>query len=302
MQTTEIKYELDLHGQTKDKAIPNLVSFLDQIRHCKNNAQNGEIEHKPIMVGIITGSGSHSSHGPVLRNAVENVLKRRQMTYQLVCKRGAFHVDAMSGVELFEKPVRDTKVVVKNNEEFALLQGKGHNWQRYLLQMKKKSTSSSGELSDQFDMGQVNPSPAEIALDENNIAKAKEISLKEAALIQSVKAKEDNELKASLADSNELQNQEVEEMNAIMEEAIQLSKMSAEEEQHLMDEELKQVLELSKNEIYHHDSKQKLEEDSINYAIQLSQKETQHHHILDDEESLQEALEKSKSELHFVSI
>ncbi len=99
--------ELDLHGETKDKAVSKLVSFLDQIRYTENKKKEiwrtkkksgggncNTVNHKrgmetySYMVAIITGSGSHSNSGPVIRNAVEKVLQKRQMTYNLTCKKG----------------------------------------------------------------------------------------------------------------------------------------------------------------------------------------------------------------------
>lgn len=89
---------LDLHGLTRERAIRAVTDFIEV--------------NKRNTVRIITGSGSHSTHGPVLRTAVENLLSRRQMTF----KRdgaGCFIVDCSTG-ETFYRPdqPRDTKVVV----------------------------------------------------------------------------------------------------------------------------------------------------------------------------------------------
>ncbi|KAL7578192.1 hypothetical protein ACA910_012622 [Epithemia clementina (nom. ined.)] len=60
---------LDLHGKQKLAAIRAVTDFLE-IHH-----------HNRHHVRIITGTGSHSQRGPILRSAVEDLLKRRQMDF-----------------------------------------------------------------------------------------------------------------------------------------------------------------------------------------------------------------------------
>jgi hypothetical protein len=76
--------ELDLHGRTKEAAIREVTQFLET---------HGEAS----WVHIITGSGAHSPSGPVVRGAVEGVLKRRQMEYRRTSP-GSFLVNAATGV------------------------------------------------------------------------------------------------------------------------------------------------------------------------------------------------------------
>jgi hypothetical protein len=90
--------ELDLHGLTREKAIRAVTDFIEV--------------NKRNYVRIITGSGSHSTHGPVLRTAVESLLTRRNMNFQRD-SAGSFLVNCASGETFYppESP-QDTKLVV----------------------------------------------------------------------------------------------------------------------------------------------------------------------------------------------
>ncbi|GAX12078.1 hypothetical protein FisN_8Lh182 [Fistulifera solaris] len=90
--------ELDLHGLTREKAIRAVTDFIE--------------DNKRNHVRIITGTGSHSTHGPVLRTAVESLLTRRHMNFQRD-SAGSFLVNCASGETFYppESP-QDTKVVV----------------------------------------------------------------------------------------------------------------------------------------------------------------------------------------------
>src|SRR3569832_933172 len=74
--------ELDLHGFQQSPAIQVLTRFLEM--------------HSKSWVHIITGSGSHSQHGPVLKPAVERLLKLREMEYKIT-SAGSFLVNGASG-------------------------------------------------------------------------------------------------------------------------------------------------------------------------------------------------------------
>lgn len=97
---------LDLHGNTKEKAIQKLTFFLDQIRHKHLHSLHAPASSKRLTylpVSIITGSGKHSQNGPVLRTAVQKTLTKRQMTFRFGAGKGSFLVDALSGIELRER-------------------------------------------------------------------------------------------------------------------------------------------------------------------------------------------------------
>lgn len=81
--------------------------------------------HSPI----VTTREQHSAHGPILRDAVQKLLKKRGMRYRLGTGGGAFQVDALSGWDLYDPgPATTSKVVVAEESEFhemAYARGRG---------------------------------------------------------------------------------------------------------------------------------------------------------------------------------
>lgn len=129
---------IDLHGQTGAQAISSLTFFLSnivqkvekergantvgiystQIKSKKKMVALDNIGH-PVWVRVITGSGSHSSSGPVLRSEVIALLKKREMTYHVDAGRGSISVLANSGFELYDDSVKTTtKIIVENHATF----------------------------------------------------------------------------------------------------------------------------------------------------------------------------------------
>lgn len=94
---------LDLHGDTESTAIWRVTNFLEQHSH-------------DATVKIITGTGSHSRQGPVLRNAVERLLRKRKMQFRRNTP-GSVLVQPATGITLFRpNPPEDTKVIVRDAE------------------------------------------------------------------------------------------------------------------------------------------------------------------------------------------
>lgn len=87
-----------------------MTSFLEKVvRKSRERRQFGD-----IWVLVITGSGAHSPEGPVLRDAVQNLLEKRKMKYSINRGKGSFTVNANSGIEFYEpgQPVC-SKVILK---------------------------------------------------------------------------------------------------------------------------------------------------------------------------------------------
>jgi len=113
---------LDLHGRRLEEAISEVTSFLDRLRRSAAASSGRPGVQNFLFVQIITGSGSHSTHGPILRSAVQKLLDKRGMTYRLIQGGGAFQVDALSGVDLYAPALAaDSKVVVTEQDEFHQL-------------------------------------------------------------------------------------------------------------------------------------------------------------------------------------
>ena len=101
---------LDLHGKLVEDAIAEVTLFLERIRTYHHHVQ------------IITGSGSHSRHGPILRSAVQKLLDKRRMIWKLEHGGGSFQVDALSGVDLYDPgEATDSKVLIAEEEDFHQL-------------------------------------------------------------------------------------------------------------------------------------------------------------------------------------
>lgn len=95
--------------------------FLERIRNAASRVPSlATTSSATFYVTIITGSGSHSSHGPILRSVVQRLLEKRGMTYQLERGGGAFRVNALSGHDLYQAgaPVDSKVVVVNDNDSF----------------------------------------------------------------------------------------------------------------------------------------------------------------------------------------
>lgn len=135
--TTTKTPTLDLHNHRLTTAISSTTSFLSGLiqRHhasCPYVKSSGiSNTGKPgtcscaVHCIIVTGSGSHSSDGPVLRSAIDKLLQRRRMTYHITphSGRGSFTVDANSGHELVyrdEGRRTDSKVVVARSRAAAM--------------------------------------------------------------------------------------------------------------------------------------------------------------------------------------
>jgi len=195
---------LDLHGKTKAKAISSTTWFLDQQRQQqrnRNHNKSSSSSSRVLYVRIITGTGSHSSaqQGPVLRNAIETLLKKRQMNYTLERTKGSFLVDLMSGFELEGAPklAEDTKVVLVNGESDSdnlILprtrrphRANNNNNKKNFLRQQRSTTSSSsdtaataanssdGEGDSPFSF----PLPSEVLNDDEQIRNACILSAKE---------------------------------------------------------------------------------------------------------------------------
>jgi len=110
---------IDLHGRRSDDAVRELTLFLERIRSAASRVPSFAASSSQFYVTVITGSGSHSTHGPILRSVVQRLLEKRGMSYQLERGGGAFRVNALSGHDLYQAEApADSKVVVADNDSF----------------------------------------------------------------------------------------------------------------------------------------------------------------------------------------
>mmetsp|Transcript_5484 Transcript_5484/g.7000 ORF Transcript_5484/g.7000 Transcript_5484/m.7000 type:complete len:331 (+) Transcript_5484:147-1139(+) len=292
---------LDLHGQTRDKAIKNSVSYLDRIRFENSNTNT------KIWVTIITGTGSHSSNGPVLRTAIEKILKMRQMEYTIQNGKGAFIVNAMSGIQLYaenKNPVC-TKIVViphSENEGPSLIRRKppSISIEKFKPSVESKVNDATTTPAIASILSDDNPLPAEVAEYDKTLAHVKGESMSEVIKMRSDEIRERHAMEKAGSLSLELQKEEKASRRKEEESlkiAIDLSSEAAEKDRLKEEEILKNVMEISKLERNSIDDQQQLY-----YFLELSKKEAMEKNsaaVIEEEEDheLKRALELSSGDI-----
>ena len=286
---------LDLHGYHKDAAIRAVTDFLDR--------QSSQSSSKHRWVLIITGTGSHSPHGPVLRTAVESLLTRRNMTYQRNTP-GSFLVQPQSGeVWYTQHQAIDTKVVISANESQDPLvrlrqinsQPKRQSAPQHLRSGGDSSDGTASTTSSLSLWG--GPSVLEVAQDEANLARAKEASRAEAvehARQTKRAAKEDLEqaLRASLVLSSQQEKDDAAAFDAVLQQALVQSQQEDDEWRQQEDALLQQTLEQSQREALEASQR---EDALLRQTIEQSQKEALEQSQR-EEALLQQALDASAAE------
>ena len=101
---------LDLHGLHRTDAVRAVTNFLENHHHTRR------------QVCIVTGTGSHSQRGPVLRSAVEELLRKREMEYERETP-GSFLVRTGTGIVLSHQASteQDTKLIFRDRDEGSSL-------------------------------------------------------------------------------------------------------------------------------------------------------------------------------------
>lgn len=221
-----VEATLDLHGYRREAAIAELTCFL---------------EKHSTWVRIITGSGSHSRHGPVIRSAVESLLQRRRVRHERETP-GSFLADASTG-DLWwrqDSTEEDTKVIVvpAPKENISLPR-------RTLRSLESSSSSLSG------------PTPAEVAREEREVEQARHESLDQSKHEAKLARSERRELEKILNLSEREYNRDQEKERSELERALAASLRDdddvdlqhaldrSERETHKEDEALLQAIALS---------------------------------------------------------
>ena len=298
---------LDLHGCTKLQAIKRLTFFLDQLRHKHKTPRTLRAQNQiptvpgPMAVTIVTGSGKHSTHGPVLRQAVEKTLQRRQMVFQLNPGNGSFCVDALSGIELVARDnslKEDTKVIVTDSSNGNEVQLVNRNTTTSIAAVQLNSLIRSNTLgsSSSSDDNIVNdvplPTPGEVARDDEQVEIVKQLSQSEAAKEKALKVREQNELKRACEDSVSL-NDKMEEDEIALRKVLEMSRQQTVQVDEDEEEMLRQVLEMSEQVELEKKEEERLEFEAV---LALSQQESNKEMEGDTDLLLMKILEQSKIE------
>jgi len=234
-------HSIDLHGYRKSEGIKALTSFLDQVVSKNNNitsskrcrTQPGSRNGGDIWVCVITGSGAHSPEGPVLRDAIKNLLDKRQMEYVINRGKGSFNVNATSGITFYEPqaPI-DSKVILKPTPDKIPALPKGP---------RVHDPSSSTRYDDDDDVDG-NPTLQEVAAIDKAIAESRAEQL----IVVSQEQKEQSMLKRAASMSLLDLRREKEEENEMMKRAVSMSLIECNwNETTNPDEDLQRALELS---------------------------------------------------------
>ena len=232
-----------------------MTLFLERIRNAASRVPSLATTSSSIFyVTIITGSGSHSSHGPILRSVVQRLLEKRGMTYQLERGGGAFRVNALSGHDLHQAgaPVDSKVVVVNDNDSFHQMASASRRrnpnergsfavvqQQHQQRQQQSRSTTQSSHrpmhtLSIPIAAAAVSqpssyydPLPSQVAAEDKNVRTALEQSSKEINNLQryrdQMERKHEEELgraieasRKSLSDANDAASQEREGQQSLL--------------------------------------------------------------------------------------
>ena len=272
---------LDLHGYTKERALREAVEFLDAQRS---------------WVVLVTGTGSHSLDGPVLRGAIESLLTKRKYTYSRNTP-GSFLVGASTGsVEHFQASCEeDTKIIVGDaQDEMVAVQLAARRAQTRTKGFSGLTTGNNRMLNDGKDGEhlEVGPSLKEVDDSEKDFEEAKKESLElqrlmakkatqekramEKALSLSVyeekRLKEEDEALVQAAiEASQEETRQIEQEDDLLKQAMAESKITAEFEAD-PEEYLEKILHQSRLETYAV-STDESEEDLIKKTIDMSLRE-----------------------------
>ena len=256
----QMKYHgtIDLHGCKKSDAISRLTSFMEEltIQHKKKHKQRKSGE---VWVLVITGSGAHSQHGPILRTAVQSLFEKRNMTFFLNKGKGAFTVNVNSGYKLYAPELPSCTKVLLTNEQ--IIRKKSEGW----------GNSSDRRQAPPNTSNEYSPSLAEVAA--------------ENAIIEESKKEYEQEKKIETKEGR------------LLKRAMSMSKLEAEQQQQEEESEMKKALSLSMIDTTHiepdDDLRRVLEMSRIDAEIEQEKAEA-----YDLEEELQKALEMSREQIH----
>jgi len=184
-----------------------------------------------VWVCVVTGSGSHSESGPVIRTAVANLLKKRGMNFHANRGGGSFTVDAASGIELQDDPRTryvDTKVILQHRScsspnlvNPALRGGRGAAAAGGVPRRASDSSTvmavnGDGRCASSSTVMAVNgdgvaaPRPAEVAADDALLRRAQSASAATASREHSRRQRQEREMHRAVLESNELRERDEE--------------------------------------------------------------------------------------------
>mmetsp|Transcript_17103 Transcript_17103/g.25283 ORF Transcript_17103/g.25283 Transcript_17103/m.25283 type:complete len:279 (+) Transcript_17103:156-992(+) len=259
----QIVATLDLHGYRKDRAIRELTDFLDNM---------SKRPGKECWVKVVTGSGSHSQAGPVLRSKVSTLLLKREIDFSLNQGKGSFTVNAKSGFA-FYKTLR---------QEDTKLQMLASRYESITLQPVSPSNSSQVyQLGSLMQASQDDAMKEESKRLEKQQARAEHEGIRtiKQAIIHSasefereemIRKQEDDQFNKILEVSKREDREKVSPEDELLEKAVSMSVQCLREEQSEEERILKEVLSVSRQEVSIRSLDEKELYDQLQQAIKLS--------------------------------
>ena len=280
---------LDLHGLTRDVAIRRVTDFLEQHHATKAN-----------WVCIVTGTGSHSVQGPVLRSEVQRLLERRQIEFSKH-STGSFLVNASTGITFYapDQPT-DTKVMVQERPDEDAT---GRMVQEFMRNTKAGKVSmalpvplnahAQASAADTTESTRQFPSLQEVQREQDDFAKAQHESLAAFKVQSTQDSQEQSAIQAAMAMSKEQIEKERQEEEAAVLKALEESKRLAELQLKEELELMKKVLEESKRES---ELERKHESVILHKALEESKRQAEIEQK-QEKECLDQAIEESRRQL-----
>jgi len=202
---------LDLHGYQREAAMAAVTRFLEV--HARTGA----------LVCIVTGTGSHSPNGPVLRSALISLLQRRQMEYEQD-KPGSFRVRAGTGIVFYRQASTepDTKLLIENDTD------DGFSLRNAMSRSRATATPSRLELLVPPQGHMSGPTLSEVVASETAFSRAREESLDlQRQRTKEEKIRESQELQLAMEVSRRQLEVEEDELDDSLQKAIKSSELEA---------------------------------------------------------------------------
>ena len=240
---------LDLHGYHRGEAIRRLTDYLDQ------QAQNNRAEQ--VWVCVITGSGVHSTEGPVLRNAVQDLFVKRQMEYHINTGKGSLTVNAKSGIVLHKQKVVDSKITIVPHSS-------GPNVK--LIGRVAPKSRAFATINNQANFLLHHPLPNHVAQDDALLVSVQHESRKEQYLHIHKTKHSKQELARVLSDSKLDYDRTVQSQNDYdgkLQQALQTSESELQDDQDADEKELQAILAKSVADLQHQEEEEERELQAI---------------------------------------
>mmetsp|Transcript_752 Transcript_752/g.1394 ORF Transcript_752/g.1394 Transcript_752/m.1394 type:complete len:378 (-) Transcript_752:758-1891(-) len=312
--TKPVVATIDLHGYKRDEGIAAVTAFVESSQRHQFPPPSTTTD---AWICIITGSGHHSPSGPVLRDAVQSLLNKREMEYTLQRGKGSFLVNVHSGHALVAAPAmaKCTKIQIVNNNNNNT-NNNPHSDVKLVNRSAMRSSSTNAtrsiETTTTTTTSVAAPKPAEVAADDVLVERVKQESHRQFIALQ--KRSDEMQLKQALmASKREIEQQAQREQECLL---AAILKQSQQEEELLHAQEQERLEEILRHSREEEERMQRLEQEQLNEILRISQQQQEEENSQDellervfslsqlqihnnhDDEQLNQALQQSLHDVH----